>query len=205
MTKRVFDIIVAASILFLTAPIIVIVAIMLCSRRGGPVLFRQTRIGKGAKPFVILKFRTMTVGKQRDGITVGLDARITSLGHILRQSKIDELPQLWNVLRGEMSVVGPRPEIPSYFALYPEVERTILTSVRPGITDYASIVYRNEAELLATHPNPEGYYRDFILPHKIALGVAYVQNRSLLIDIRIIVRTILAVFQRQTFNDENIS
>jgi lipopolysaccharide/colanic/teichoic acid biosynthesis glycosyltransferase len=191
--KRIIDIIVAAILLCLTAPLMLIASIFIISANDGPVLFRQVRVGRHGRKFEILKFRTMTVSGQSNGITVGGDSRITRVGHILRRSKIDELPQLFNVLKGEMSLVGPRPEVPTYYALYPAADQAIISSVRPGITDRASIIYRNEAELLARQPDPDSYYREVILPHKISIGVEYAKKQSITEDFKILVDTVRAV------------
>ena len=191
--KRVIDVVIAALLLFFTAPLMLMAAICIIFANDGPVLFRQIRVGRFRRNFEILKFRTMCIAAQSDGITVGKDSRITRAGHILRQSKIDELPQLFNVLKGDMSLVGPRPEIPEYYALYPDSDREIISSVRPGITDRASIIYRNEAELLAKHPDPDRYYREVILPHKISIGTEYARTKSIRGDFKILLDTMHAV------------
>lgn len=191
--KRVIDVVVAALLLFFMAPMMLIASVCIIFANDGPVLFRQIRVGQFRRNFEILKFRTMSMAEQSDGITVGKDSRITRVGHILRQSKIDELPQLLNVLKGDMSLVGPRPEIPEYYALYPTSDREIISSVRPGITDRASIIYRNEAELLAEHPDPDLYYREVILPHKISIGAEYARTNSIKGDFKILIDTVRAV------------
>jgi lipopolysaccharide/colanic/teichoic acid biosynthesis glycosyltransferase len=197
VSKRLFDLLVASVGLLVTAPVMAIVTLVILAGRGGPILFRQRRIGRGGQPFTILKFRTMRPARPgAASITVGQDARITRVGHLLRQTKIDELPQLFNVIRGDMSLVGPRPEVPEYHALYDPALRDWIISVRPGITDRASIIYRNEAELLARQADPDAYYRDVILPHKQAIAADYAQHHSLWGDIGIIVDTIKAVADR---------
>ena len=194
MSKRLFDLFVTSIGLLVAAPVMAVVALTLLASPDGPVLFRQQRIGRGGAPFTILKFRTMRAPRPgASTITVGQDDRITRLGSILRQTKLDELPQLWNVMRGEMSLVGPRPEVPEFYALYDPALRERIARVRPGITDRASIVYRNEADMLATQADPQAYFRDVILPHKQAIAADYSDNHSLRGDIAIIVDTIRAV------------
>jgi lipopolysaccharide/colanic/teichoic acid biosynthesis glycosyltransferase len=165
----------------------------------GPIFFRQERIGRGFRPFFIFKFRTMVQDSSRDkSITVGDDPRITRVGWFLRKSKIDELPQLINVLRGEMTFVGPRPEVPQYVKLFRQDYEEIL-EVRPGITDLASIKYRDEAAILGRSQNPEQEYVSHILPEKIELAKEYIKHSSLLFDLRLIVRTLLSCFSFRTF------
>ena len=162
----------------------------------GPILFKQIRVGKNGKPFKIFKFRTMVVDAEKKGmqITVGRDSRITKSGHVLRKTKLDELPQLFNVLTGEMSFVGPRPEVPRYVEMYDENQKSIL-KVRPGITDLASIKYRNENDLLAKSLDPEATYINEIMPKKIELNIEYLKNMSVLYDIKLIIRTVLVVIK----------
>lgn len=192
--KRVFDIVGSALLLAATAPILLAAAIAVRRSSPGPVIFRQVRVGRYGRPFSILKFRTMRPAAQPGlEITVGQDNRITPIGAVLRKWKIDELPQLVNVLRGEMSLVGPRPDVPSYVARYPEDLRQRILSVRPGITDPASIKYRNENDLLADQTDPERYYLDVIMPDKLALGAAYAARPTLVGDIRIILATLRSV------------
>lgn len=194
MSKRLFDLLVASIGLLVTAPVIAVIALALLASPDGPVLFRQQRVGRDGAPFTILKFRTMRAPRPgASTITIGQDDRITRLGSILRQTKLDELPQLWNVLRGDMSLVGPRPEVSEYYMLYDPALRERIARVRPGITDRASIVYRNEAELLAEQADPQDYYRNIILPHKQAIAAEYADSHSLRGDIAIIIDTIKAV------------
>lgn len=195
MSKRLFDLAFAALALMLLCPLLLAVGLWVRLDSPGPVLFRQQRVGRGGRLFGIYKFRTMHTGAESVGpqITVGQDARITHAGAWLRRSKVDELPQFLNVLRGDMSVVGPRPEVPRYVALYPaEVRQTIL-SVRPGITDLASIVFRHESELLGQSSDPERTYTEQILPLKLHYASQYVRTRSLWLDLKIIVQTALVV------------
>lgn len=200
MMKRLFDLLVGGGVLIVAAPILLIVVLLLLLRRDGPVLFRQTRVGRHGEPFTLYKFRTMRpasgdTGKQ---ITVGADSRITPIGGVLRMTKLDELPQLWNVVCGEMSLVGPRPETPEFVANYPPQLRDIVLSVRPGITDLASIKYRNESDLLAAAPDPIAYYEEVILPDKLRIAAAYVKKRSILGDVGIIAQTLVVVIRPHT-------
>ncbi len=195
MGQRLFDIGFAALALVLLCPLLLALALWVRLDSPGPVLFRQRRVGRGGRLFVIYKFRTMHTDAEAAGLplTVGTDARITRAGAWLRRSKVDELPQFLNVLRGDMSVVGPRPEVPRYVAQYPADMRQTVLSVRPGITDLASIAFRNENELLACSPDPERTYVEQILPTKLRYAQQYVRTRSLWLDLRIIAWTVQAV------------
>lgn len=195
MTKRLFDIGFAVLALLLLGPLLLAVALWVRLDSPGPVLFRQQRVGQGGRLFGIVKFRTMRPDAEAAGpqITIGQDARITRAGAWLRRSKLDELPQFLNVLRGDMSVVGPRPEVPRYVALYPAEVRETVLSVRPGITDLASIEFRDESLLLAHSSDPERTYVEQILPAKLLHAQRYVRTHSLWLDLRIIGRTVLAV------------
>lgn len=187
MMKRCFDIAFSLVMLLLFTPLFVLLALAISIDSRGGVFFSQERVGIGEKPFRLLKFRTMRTDAERSGqLTVGsADSRITRVGYYLRKFKVDELPQLWNVLRGDMSVVGPRPEVPRYVALYNAEQRKVL-SVRPGITDYASLRYFSESDLLAASSNPEKTYIEEIMPAKLKLNLAYVNNHSLTEDLKII-------------------
>ncbi len=195
MAKRLFDLAFAAVTLLLLAPLIVAVALWVRVDSPGPVFFRQQRVGRGGQLFGIYKFRTMHPGADIKGpqLTVGGDGRITRAGVWLRRSKADELPQFFNVLLGDMSVVGPRPEVPRYVAQYPAHVRSVVLSVRPGITDLASIAFRNESDVLARSPDPEKTYLEQILPAKLRWAQQYVRTRSIWLDLRIIGWTVLAV------------
>lgn len=193
MMKRAFDFVVSGILLVATSPLLLIAAFAVHRSSPGPIIFRQQRVGQGGRLFHILKFRTMRPACHGREITVGNDDRITPAGAILRKWKIDELPQLLNVLRGEMSLVGPRPEVPSFVAHYPEDIREQILRVRPGITDLASIKYRNENELLARQSDPDRYYLDVIVPDKLAMGAAYAARPTLATDVRIIMATIRSV------------
>lgn len=195
--KRCFDLTLASGALLTLAPVMLLTALWIKIDSRGPVLFRQDRVGLNGKLFAIYKFRTMEAGSRRQlqsGITVGADPRITRAGALLRKYKLDELPQFINVLRGDMSVVGPRPEVPQYVATYPPQTRDRVLSVRPGITDLASIAYRNESELLGRAEDPEAFYVEQILPDKLDFCLQYVASRSLWLDVVIIWRTVLAIF-----------
>ena len=190
MAKRLFDVVLSALGLLLLAPLLLLIALWVKLDSPGPVLFRQERVGRNGRPFLIHKFRTMRVDKAGPQITVGADPRITRSGRLLRASKLDELPQLWDVLRGAMSLVGPRPEVSRYVAMYPAELREIVLSVRPGITDLASLEFRSESELLARAADPEREYVDVVMPKKLALARRYVETASLAQDLRIIWRTL---------------
>ena len=188
--KRLFDIAASCIGLLLLAPVLLGIAVWIKRDSPGPVFFRQQRIGRHGEPFRIYKFRSMRHDNAGLQITVGADDRITRSGHFIRTYKLDELPQLINVLLGDMSIVGPRPEVPRYVALYPADVRAEVLSVRPGITDLASVQYRSESTLLAQSSNPEQTYVDTILPAKLALCRQYVRERSFWLDLRIIGMTL---------------
>ena len=194
MTKRCFDIVVAFTGLVLCSPILLLVAALIKLENDGPVFFCQERVGKDFKLFQLLKFRTMCVNAEVGGrrITVEGDSRVTKIGQWLRATKADELPQLWNVLRGEMSIVGPRPEVAEYVDLFRDDYQEIL-SVRPGITDISSILFRRESELLATAEDPVREYIDIILPQKIRLSSEYIRKRSTLGDIYLLWQTVWVI------------
>ena len=193
MSKRAFDLAAALCGLLLLAPLLAAIALWIRIDSPGPVLFRQLRIGRHGVPFSIFKFRTMTVQSAGAQLTVGQDPRITRAGRFLRHYKLDELPQLINVLQGSMSLVGPRPEVPRYVACYPPDVRRIVLSVAPGITDWASIHYKDESAILGHAADPEQAYIDTILPAKLEYYVRYVQQRTFWTDLRIILRTLTAI------------
>ncbi len=195
MSKRILDIACAGLGLLLLLPLFGLVALAVVATSRGPVFFRQERVGRSGRSFTILKFRTMVPRAEALGrqITAAGDSRVTKVGKLLRASKLDEIPQLINVLRGEMSLVGPRPEVPRYVALYTEHQRRVL-NVTPGITDWASITYRHESELLAQAPDPEAMYVQEIMPHKIALNLAYLaKRRGVASDVAVVLRTLRAL------------
>ena len=192
--KRAMDVLVSGGALLVIWPVLLVVALAIKIDDPGPVFYRQVRVGRGGKTFRIFKFRTMVVDADKKGlaITVGRDNRITRVGALLRKTKLDELAQLINVFVGEMSFVGPRPEVQKYVDLYTPYQRQVLL-VRPGITDYASIAYRNENDMLAGAEDPERMYIDVIMPDKIELNMKYLREISPLADIRLIFGTIAAV------------
>jgi len=194
LVKRLFDIIFSLIGLVFLAPFLILITIIIKADSKGPVFYIQKRVGKGNKDFRLFKFRSMRIDSDISGLlTVGnKDPRITSSGYYLRKYKLDEIPQLYNVLKGEMSFVGPRPEVRKYVELYNEYQMKVL-EVKPGITDLASIKYRNENELLADSDDPEGLYTNEIMPDKIEINLEYISDRSLLKDIRIIIKTLKAV------------
>ncbi len=203
MSKRIFDIICAGLGLLVLSPVLALVALAVRATSRGPVLFRQERVGRFGRSFRILKFRTMVPEAEAQGrqLTAAGDSRITPIGQLLRASKLDELPQLINVIRGEMALVGPRPEVPRYVARYTEEQRRVL-EVRPGITDWASIAYRHESEILARAEDPEKTYLEDIMPHKIALNLAYLQRRrGVLSDLEVVLRTLRAVLPCRRHGD----
>ena len=189
--KRLFDIVVSFIGLIIILIPLIIVAILIKVDSKGPVLFLQKRVGRYGKPFYIYKFRTMVTDAEKLGsqITVGKDSRITKIGAFLRAYKIDELPQLLNVLKGDMSFVGPRPEVPKYVALYSEQEKKVL-DIRPGITDLASIRYRDENDILGKVENPEEYYVNVIMKDKLNLNLEYIKKSNIIFDIKLIIKTI---------------
>lgn len=187
--KRLLDLSGVTIGLVCLSPLFILIALWIKLDSRGPVFFRQIRIGQYGKSFKIIKFRTMYLHKDDFKLTVGKDARITRSGHFLRRYKLDELPQLINVLKGEMSLVGPRPEVPEYVALYPESIKDYVLSVPVGMTDYASIEFRNESELLADSVQPETDYIEKILPLKLAYHQQYVSEHSVYLDIILIFRT----------------
>lgn len=189
--KRAFDLLAASAGLLLLAPLLGLIAIAVRADSPGPILFRQQRVGRGMQPFWILKFRSMVPDAAAIGpaITAGCDPRITRVGAFLRATKLDELPQLWNVVRGDMSLVGPRPEVPRYVSLFREEFQQVLT-VRPGLTDLASIKYRDESAVLAAASDPEQLYVQQVLPEKIELAKQYIAGSSLRLDLVLILKTI---------------
>ena len=195
--KRLFDLLLSSLGLFLLTPLFLLLAVTIKLDSKGPVFFRQQRIGRHAKPFLIYKFRSMHTRAEQTGpqLTVGADARITTVGRLLRAYKIDELAQLINVVLGDMSLVGPRPEVPKYVQYYPAALRNKILSVRPGITDLASIAYKDENRILGNSPDPERDYIETILPVKLAFYAHYVDNQSLWLDLRIIIKTLAAILR----------
>jgi lipopolysaccharide/colanic/teichoic acid biosynthesis glycosyltransferase len=196
MVKRAFDIVVSAVALLLLFPVLLLIGMSVALSSPGGAFFRQVRVGRAGKEFRLFKFRTMRPGSEAQGqITVGgRDPRITGIGYFLRKSKMDELPQLINVLLGDMSLVGPRPEVPRYVALYSAEQRMVLL-VRPGITSAASIAYMDESDILARSTDPHRAYIEEVMPAKLALDLDYVKNRSFVLDVSIILRTFTGLFR----------
>lgn len=193
--KRLFDLFFSLFGVLLLAPLFLLLGIWITLDSAGPVFFRQERVGRFGKPFRIFKFRTMCQDAENNGrqITVGADPRITKSGYFLRKTKLDELPQLLNVITGEMSLVGPRPEVPRYVALYPPEVRDIVLSVQPGITDYASIEYKDENAILGQAADPDRAYIEEIIPVKLKYYQRYVAERSLWCDFKLILATLKAI------------
>lgn len=195
--KRCFDFIVSLVALIILSPFFLIIALLVRIDSKGPVLYMQSRVGKGGSLFKLFKFRTMHINADRlAAITVGArDPRITRLGFYLRKYKLDELPQLINVFIGNMSLVGPRPEVKKFVDLYSKQQQEVLR-VKPGITDYASIQFRNENELLEGKADPIAFYIEEIMPVKLGLNLKYIQERSFLLDLKIIFQTIFSILKR---------
>ena len=195
MIKRTFDIAVSSLALLVCSPLFIVIAALVKLDSRGPVFFVQQRVGKYFRLFRIYKFRSMVEDAPRQGgpITFGKDGRITRVGWFLRKGKLDELPQLFNVLKGDMSLVGPRPEVPTYVQMFRHDYEEIL-QVHPGITDLASLKYRDEAALLAESMNPEQEYVEHVLPDKIKLAKEYVRKSSFFFDLALILRTPLRLF-----------
>jgi len=196
LSKRLFDLFFVIPGLLILAPFLLIIALVIKLKDGGNVLFKQVRVGKNGKHFDVLKFRTMVLNAEKLGnkVTTGDDPRITPIGRVLRKYKLDELPQLINVLKGEMSLVGPRPEVPEYVEFYPEETRNIVLSVPPGMTDKASIEFVNENDLLSGSEDPVSDYKNKVLPIKLKYYVEYVKERSLWMDFKLIIKTVIAIF-----------
>ena len=196
MSKRIFDVAAATAGLVVLAPLFVATAVWIKLDSPGPVFFRQERVGRNGELFDIIKFRTMHMDAPTAAqLTVEHDKRITRVGKFLRRYKLDEFPQLINVIQGSMSLVGPRPEVPRYVACYPPEVRAIVLSVPPGITDWASICYKEENAILGRTANPEQAYLETILPAKLKYNVRYVQERNFWTDLRIIFTTLAALMR----------
>ena len=195
--KRLLDVLFSLLALIVLLPLELGIAVAILLSSPGRVLYRQSRVGKNNVDFQLLKFRTMKTDADKNGelLTVGNDSRIIGCGHFLRKYKLDELPQLLNIIKGDMSIVGPRPEVRKYVNLYDDRQRQVL-SVRPGLTDYASIQYIAESELLANSPYPEKTYIEEIMPAKLELNLKYIEHQSLREDIKLIFKTLLSIFQK---------
>jgi lipopolysaccharide/colanic/teichoic acid biosynthesis glycosyltransferase len=201
--QRLFDVACASAGLLILSPLLALLALLIALRDGRPVLFSQTRVGRYGEPFRIWKFRTMRFNSRGSAITSAGDSRITPTGALLRKYKLDELPQLVNVLRGDMSLVGPRPEVPEYVSAETPVWRSVL-QVRPGITDLASLMYRDEEALLEGTPDSEALYREQVQPAKLALNLKYLSCRTLRQDIRLILLTVRYSLFPKAFDPELI-
>ncbi len=195
LTKRIFDIMVSILGMIFLSPIFITIGLLIKTTNRGTILFRQQRVGKYGRLFYIHKFRTMVMNAEQQGpsVTASNDLRITKIGKILRKTKLDELPQLYDVLIGNMSIVGPRPEVLEYVNIYPEHIKQIVLSVKPGITDLASLHMINEGELLEKSTNHKKYYINHIMPQKLALMVEYVNTQSTIGDIQIILKTLYKI------------
>lgn len=195
MTKRLFDIVFSLIGILLLLPFFLLFALLIILNSGFPVFYIQKRVGKGNRDFSLLKFRTMRSGSDKKGLlTVGeKDSRITGIGYFLRKYKIDELPQLFNVLAGSMSFVGPRPEVRKYVEMYNQEQRAVL-AVKPGITDYASFIYSNENEILSRSEDPEQQYISKVMPAKLKLNLKYIEDQSFSRDLTIIFKTLARIF-----------
>ena len=191
LQKRLFDLFFAIPGFLLLSPFFYLAAMAIKLDSPGPVFFRQLRVGRQGRYFHLVKFRTMLANAEKLGpqITVGKDSRITPLGELLRKTKVDELPQLFNVLAGDMSLVGPRPEVPRYVSLYSQEDKRVL-ELMPGITDPASIKYRQESEILAESPDPERTYIEVIMPEKIEINLAYALKATVFSDLRVVLETL---------------
>ena len=194
--KRLFDIVASGIGLLVLSPLLVITSAAVGLSSRGPIIFRQRRVGRGFREFTLYKYRTMSAGAERGpAVTTAGDARVTRVGRLLRKAKLDELPQLLNVLKGDMSLVGPRPEVPKYVDLFRSDFEDILT-VRPGITDYAAIAYRNEEEVLQGFPDPEAGYVQVVMPAKIALYRRYLREQGMFTDLKILLSTLTTIVRR---------
>ena len=195
MIKRIFDLILSLMALIILSPVFVIIGLWVVLESRGGMFFRQERMGKDFRIFKLYKFRSMRPGSDAKGLLTigGRDPRITRSGYFIRKYKVDELPQLINILKGDMSLVGPRPEVKRYTDMYNETQKQVL-SVRPGLTDYASILYFNESDLLSQSANPEKTYIEEIMPAKLALNMKYIREQNFKTDLSIIAKTIQRIF-----------
>jgi len=198
LTKRIFDLISSLLGLFVLSPVLLVIAIIIKLRMPGPAFFSQYRVGKDAKLFNMVKFRTMQVSHDGNTISVKGEHRITPLGAVLRKYKLDELPELWNVLKGDMSLVGPRPDVPGYADKLSGSDGLIL-SLRPGITGPASLKYSNEEELLACQEDPHTHNNEVIFPDKVRINLAYLHRQSFALDLKIIIYTLIGKKLKEPF------
>jgi lipopolysaccharide/colanic/teichoic acid biosynthesis glycosyltransferase len=190
LAKRIFDIVSSIIALVIFSPVLIIISVWIVLDSRGGIFYRQIRVGKNRKEFGLYKFRSMRPDSDKAGqITIGNDARVTKVGRFIRRFKIDEIPQLINILKGDMSVVGPRPEVPKYVNMYSEEQLKVLT-VLPGLTDFASIEYLDEQKILGAAPDPDKAYIEEVMPSKLKLNLKYIAERSFWLDIKLIFRTI---------------
>jgi len=196
--KRILDFCVSALALLVFSPLLLVITLLIWLYDFHSPFYVAPRVGRNGQPFKMVKFRSMVVNADKTGVTStsANDRRITPVGHFVRRYKLDELVQLWNVLKGDMSLVGPRPNVPSGVAVYTAEERKLL-EVRPGITDFASIVFADEGEILKGHEDPDAAYDQLIRPYKSLLGLFYIRSRSVLLDLRLIYLTAMAIFSRR--------
>ena len=201
--RRGLDIIIAAAGLLLLSPLLLLTGVAIALEDRFPILFKQWRVGQEGSLFQLIKFRSMRREAEGDRITAADDVRITRVGKTLRRFKLDELPQLWNVLKGEMSLIGPRPELPAFVDLGDPLWNAVIR-VKPGITDLASLVYRNEEQILQCTESPERYYCDVVLPAKLNLNLYYLQNRSFWLDLKLLLLTVRFSFIPSGFDSDNV-
>ncbi len=194
MLKRIIDIVLALLALLILLPLFLVISMLIVFESNGGAFYSQTRIGKNERPFKLYKFRSMRTDADKKGLLTvgGRDPRITKVGYFLRKYKLDELPQLWNILKGDMSIVGPRPEVKRYVDLYSAEQKKVL-QVRPGLTDYASLQFINENELLAKSDTPEKTYIETIMPQKLDLNLQYIEEQGFGTDMKIILKTVLKI------------
>ena len=198
MTKRLFDLILSLTALVLLTPLMLFTAVLIKLNMPGPVLFKQTRIGRYSRPFVIYKFRTMRLNNSKVSVTLSTDLRITPLGSFLRNTKLDELPQLFNILKGEMSVVGPRPDVPGYYDTLKGNDQ-VIWQLRPGLTGLDSMCYPNEQAILDREADPERFYDEQLWRDKVRLNKWYAEHRNLWMDIKIVLNTIWVLLAGKQF------
>lgn len=195
LIKRLADIVASIIVLLLLFPVFLVISIWILLDSPGGLFYKQVRVGKNGKEFKLFKFRSMRTGADKEGqITIGNDKRVTRSGKFIRKFKIDEFPQLINIIAGDMSVVGPRPEVPKYVMMYSDEQKKVL-SVRPGLSDFATIEYINEQEQLGKSTDPENLYINTIMPEKLALNLKYIQSRSFSTDLKIILKTFSSIIR----------
>ncbi len=193
ISKRIFDIVTSIIVIILLFPLFLVIAIWILLDSKGGIFYRQIRVGKNQEEFYLLKFRSMRPNADKSGqLTIGNDHRITKVGKFIRKFKIDEFPQLINILKGEMSIVGPRPEVPKYVALYNQIQTSVL-DVLPGLTDYASIEFIDEQKILGKADDPEKEYIERVMPEKLKFNLKYLEERSFLVDLKVVIKTVIKI------------